>query len=108
MNQESSKIISFLKSQYPRETRKQLVKSLLDAEKSKEIEDLVRIEKIIDQIFSYVLKELGWNMASNANEWDATALEIMKESFPKIETSRWYKTRDFTPDKDIEVRMEDR
>ena len=51
-----SEIIGFLKEQYPRDTRKLLIKKLLDAERDNQPEELIRIEKLIDQIFSYILK----------------------------------------------------
>jgi hypothetical protein len=102
----TSEIVDFLKAQYPRKTRKQLVSRLLEAESAHKVDELIRIEKLINQIFSYVLKELGWTMVTSAKNWDDTALEVMRESFPQIEHSRWYQNLDFTPQKEIDVIMD--
>ena len=83
------KIITFLKDSYPRDTRKQVVKSILQEEKSND--DSKDKYKIINQIFTYVLQETSWNMSSNSHEWDSTPLDIMKEVFPKLENTKWYK-----------------
>jgi ABC-type dipeptide/oligopeptide/nickel transport system ATPase component len=78
-------IIQTLKNQYPREIRKQLVKTIQQEDK-----DAKPTYTIINQIFSYVLKESNWDMPSNSKEWDTSPLEIMSEVFPKIETTKWY------------------
>ena len=88
MNQEQQ-IIKFLKDSYPRDTRKQVVKSML----FEESQNNTSKDKynIINQIFSYVLKGSNWDMSKNSHEWDAKPLDIMKSAFPKIETTKWYK-----------------
>jgi len=98
-----NEIIETLKNSYPRDMRKQVVKTLLSEEKSTEIPNY----KIINQIFSYVLSELGWNMAKNTQEWDNTPLCIMEESFPKIEKTKWYKEQILTAKKSIDLEMND-
>ena len=100
-------IIDLLRSHYSREVRKQLVQSMLDAQKTEDTEALEKSEKLISQIFSYVLKELGWTIAPNAHNWDSSALDIMKAAFSKIERTSWYRRQDFTPKKSIDVIMED-
>jgi len=94
-------IIETLKQQYNRDTRKQLVKAILDAEKS---EETTTQYKLMNQIFSYVISELGWNMSSNANEWDTTPLDIMTEAFPKLKTTKWYTEQILTTQKSIDLR----
>ena len=94
-------IIETLKNSYPRDTRKQLVKTLQAEEKSKEIPKY----KIINQIFSYVLSELGWEMAQNTSDWDKTPLEIMEEVFPSIEKTNWYQEQQLTAQNTIDVEM---
>ena len=83
MNQEI--IIQTLKDQYPRDIRKQLVKNILNEEKSEK-----PTYNIINQIFSYVLKECNWNMPTNSQEWDNTPLKIMIVVFPKLKSTKWY------------------
>jgi len=96
MNQEI--IIQTLKEQYPRDLRKQVVKSLLSDEKEK-----VQNYNIINQIFSYVLKESNWSMPSNSKEWDSTPLDIMSAVFPKIETTKWHKEQHMMTQQGIDV-----
>lgn len=96
-------IIQTLKESYNRDLRKQIVKTLLTHEKQSDIPDY----KIINQIFSYVLKELDWQMAENTKEWDNTPLEIMKETFPKIETTKWFQEQILTAQKMIEIEIKD-
>jgi len=100
---DKQEIIETLKSQYNRDLRKQIVRSLLDAEKEK---DTDKQYKLINQIFSYVLAELGWTMAKNTQNWDRTPLEVMTEVFPKIKTSEWYKEQHITVDENINVLMD--
>lgn len=84
-------VIETLKGQYPREVRKQLVKAILESEKSGDKLSLEKQSHILNQIFSYVIKECQWNMPSNSKEWDNKPLEIMAETFPKLTTTKWYK-----------------
>ncbi len=98
-----TEIIETLKAHYDRDTRKQLVKSILQNEKQEE----ETAYKIINQIFSYVLKELNWNMSVNAEAWDNTPLEVMEEVFPKIESTKWYQDQHITTTKEINVLRED-
>ena len=96
-------IIQTLKDSYPRDLRKQVVKTLLVNEKQSETPDY----KIINQIFSYVLKELDWKIAENTKEWDNTPLDIMEEVFPKLESTHWFKEQILTAKKMIEMEMRD-
>ena len=96
-----TEIIKTLKETYNRDLRKQLVKRILENEKGSENPDY----KIINQIFSYVLKELHWNIAGSTREWDSTPLEIMKAVFPKIESSKWFEDQILTSKKRIEVEV---
>ena len=93
-------LIEALKSQYNRDLRKQLVKSLLVSEKDKET---TQQYKIINQIFSYVISQLGWTMAANTENWDSTPLDIMSEVFPKIKTTQWYSEQSLNIDRNINV-----
>ena len=97
----NTEIIQTLKNTYNRDMRKKVVKTLLVEEKENEIPNY----KIINQIFSYVLSELGWNMVKSTSEWNSTPLEIMKETFPKIESTKWYHNQILTTTKTIEVEM---
>jgi len=82
----TTEIIEILKTNYNRNLRKQVVKTILKNEKETNNPDY----KIIDQVFIYVQKELGWKLPENSQEWDYTPLDIMKEAFPHIESTKWY------------------
>lgn len=84
-------IINTIKKQYSRELRKKLVKSMLKSEKSKDQEALDSSYKVLNQIFSYIISELGWSISQNTNNWDDSPLKIVRTAFPKIETTRWFK-----------------
>ena len=97
-------IIDTLKAQYNRDIRKQLVRTLVDAEKEN---NTLNSYKLINQIFSYVLAELGWSMADNTKNWNNSPLEIMKEVFPRITDAQWYKEQQLLTDRSINVQMDD-
>ena len=96
-----AEIIQTLKDNYNRDLRKQVVKTILADENEKDKPDY----KIINQIFSYVLKELNWKMADNNKEWDNTPLDIMEEVFPKLESTKWFEEQILTAKKMIEMEM---
>ena len=98
-------IIDTLKAQYRRELRKQLVKSLLEAEKEEETE---KQYKLMNQIFSYVLAQLNWQMPANTQNWDPTPLEVMNEAFPRISKSKWYRDQALLAQKHIDVMMDNK
>ena len=100
---EKAEIIETLKTQYNRDLRKGVVKTLLKEEKETDKPNY----QLINQIFSYVLKELGWSMAENTKEWDNTPLDIMQEAFPKIESTKWYEEQILTAKKMIDVLRKD-
>ena len=90
-----------LKEQYNRTLRKQLVKAMLEDEKQKLSQ--TQTTHMINQIFSYVLENTNWNITHNSAKWDTQPLDIMKEVFPKIETTKWYKDKNLSTNKDIDV-----
>ena len=98
---QQEQIITFLKEQYKRDLRKQIVKAIQDAEADKTTQN--NAYNLINQIFSYVLQELGWNLAKSSKEWDDTPMQIMKEVFPKLEQTRWYQEQQLSIEKVIEV-----
>ncbi len=103
MNKEE--IINTLKEHYSRDVRKQLVKSMIANEK---LDDKVAIDqqyKIMNQIFSYVLKECNWTMSENSTQWDNQPLEIMTAVFPKLATSQWYQEQSKLTTQDINIVM---
>ena len=83
---ETTQIIETLKTHYNRDLRKQVVKTLQKDEKETNKPNY----QIINQIFAYVQKELGWKLPENSKDWDYTPLDIMKEVFPHIESTKWY------------------
>jgi len=103
MNNKKQEIIQQLKDTYNRDLRKQIVKTILANETVNHSPDY----KIINQIFSYVLKELNWKLVDNTENWDNTPLEIMKDSFPKITNTTWFQEQKLTARKIIEMKMQD-
>jgi len=99
-------IINELKAQYSRDLRKQLVKTILTHEKNKDEMTLAQSYKLMNQIFSYVLKECNWSMSENSQDWDNTPLEVMIETFPKLDTTQWYAEQDISVKKNIAVQMD--
>ncbi len=85
--------IKFIEDSYPKDTRVELIVSLLELEKVKDEQNIQNVHNIIDQIFSVVLKNLQWNIASSSNDWDYRPIEIMKKTFPNIENTQWYDIR---------------
>ena len=81
-----TEIIETLKENYNRDLRKQVVKTILSQEKENSTPDY----QLINQIFTYVIKELNWKIEENIKDWDYTPLDIMEEAFPKIESTKWY------------------
>ncbi len=103
MNNKKQEIIQTLKENYNRDLRKQVVKTLLQEEKVNKEPNY----KIINQIFSYVLKELEWEMPQNTQEWDNTPLDIIEETFPKITSTLWFKGQILAVEKIIAMKIED-
>ncbi len=101
MNSKKQELIQTLKDTYNRDLRKQVVKTILREEKENEKPNY----NIINQIFSYVLKELNWTIAVNTKEWDNTPLDIMEETFPKIESTKWFKEQILTAKQMIETEL---
>ena len=100
MNKEQ--LIQTLKDTYPRTLRKNVVKSIQHDEK---IKDTDKIYGMVNQIFSYVLKECNWDIANTSSDWDNEPLLIMKETFPKIDTTNWYKEQELFIKNNIEVKV---
>lgn len=98
-------IINALKAQYPKELREQLVETILGNEKDHDQTAIQQRYKLINQIFSYVLKECNWSMFEKSDDWNNTPLEIMTKVFPKLETTQWYKEQDIVAEKNIDVVM---
>ena len=70
-------------------------------EKNNDKEALESSYKVINQIFTYIISELGWSISQNTNDWDDTPLKIMSEVFPKIETTKWFKDQQLSVAKSI-------
>ena len=88
--------IKYIKDSYPKKVRLELINNLLEMQSDKlsgSIEQVENIHNMLDQIFSVVLKNLKWNIASSTNDWDYRPIEVMKEVFPNIDKTRWYNMR---------------
>lgn len=83
-------IVTSLKEEYNRDLRKQIVKSILANEKNDDKAAIQSSYHILNQIFSYVLSQLGWNIVDSSSKWDETPLKVMSVTFPKLETTKWY------------------
>jgi len=97
------KIINFIKEKYNRDLRKQVVKAILKNEKSNDKMAQESSYKIINQIFSYIISELDWNISQNTNSWNDSPLKIISEIFPKIETTQWFKDQQLLVTKPINL-----
>ena len=97
-------ITDAITSQYSRDLRKQIVKTIIQHEKNSDKEALDSSYKVINQIFSYVISQLNWEMSDSSNKWDDTPLKIMSEAFPKIETTKWFKDQQLITKKSIELK----
>ena len=96
-------ILKTLKEAYPRDVRKQISKNILQQEKVCNAIEMKEHYLIINKIMSYVLKELNWELGNNSNSWDDSPLTIMKEVFPKIEDTKWYKEQKVLISSSIDV-----
>ncbi len=103
MNQDE--IVTTLKEHYNRDLRKQLVKSIVSAEKNDDQEMLQKQYQLINQIFSYVLKESGWKIGVDSQKWNSQPMEVMLEVFPKLESSKWYREQELMVNQKIDVVM---
>ena len=102
---EEELIIETLKTHYPRELRKQLIKTILQQEKDNDQQQLEQQYKIINQIFSYVLKESNWEMGDNSSSWDNKPLDIMCKVFPQIITTKWYSEQNISTSNKVDIMM---
>lgn len=89
----NEEIIKTIKDSYNRDIRKQLVKSLIKNEKDNDQEAIESSYKVVDQIFSYVISELGWTFSSDSNSWNDVPLQIMLEVFPNIDKTKWFEEK---------------
>jgi len=96
-------IVNTLKEHYPREVRKQLVKSMLELEKEEGDLSLEQPYQMINQIFSYVLQQTGWKMGENSDVWNDMPLKVMVESFPQLSKTKWYSEQLIQTQKSIDV-----
>jgi hypothetical protein len=100
-------IIDTIKSTYSRDIRKNLIKSIIKSEKSKNSEMQDKQYKIINQIFSYVIKQSNWKISQNSNNLDTIPMEIMLEVFPKLSSTKWYKEQNVVVKNSVDVVMGD-
>ena len=101
MNIKKTEIIQTIKENYNRDLRKKVVKTILAEEKEKAKPNY----QVINEILAYVLKELEWKMEDNTKEWDNTPLDIIEETFPKIESTKWFEELVLSAKKMIEMEM---
>ena len=99
-------IVDAITAQYNRDTRKQVVKTILQHEKDNDKEAIESSYAIINQIFSYVLAELNWEISSNSSAWDNTPLSIMSQAFPKLEATKWFNEQQLLTKKAIDLQTQ--
>ncbi len=97
-------IIEALKKHYSRDLRKQIVKSMLKSEKSNDKAMQESSYRVINQIFSYIISELGWSISENTDGWDETPLKIIRDTFPKIDTTKWFKEQQLNVKNSIDLK----
>lgn len=93
------KIIAILTKTYPINIRRELIETILLSEKENKIPNYT----LINQIFSYVLSEWGWDMNKRSQTWDHTPLDIMHEVFPNLQNTQWYKEQVITAQQQIDI-----
>lgn len=98
-------IVTTLKEHYPRETRKLLVKSLIEQEDTMTEIEKENVYKTINQIFSFVLDQSGWEMGQNSKGWNDMPLKVMIETFPKLSTTKWYEEQLLTTNQAIDIQI---
>lgn len=99
-------IVKELKSNYPRDIRKQLIKTIMHNEKNND-KAIDQQYHLLDQIFSYVLKVSDWSIADNLEGWNQSPLRIMTEVFPQLESTQWYREKTLSASGNIDIIMED-
>jgi hypothetical protein len=97
-------IVTTLKEHYSRDLRKGIVKSMLKYEKTSDEESKEASYKVINQIFSYVISQLNWNLAESTSSWNDLPLLVISETFPKIDTTKWFKERQLQVSKSIDLK----
>ncbi|HHH37627.1 MAG TPA: hypothetical protein ENK77_03310 [Epsilonproteobacteria bacterium] len=102
-----NEIIETIKSHYSRDLRKQLIKTVLQHEQNKDMQDVEQQYNLLDQIFSYILKNTGWDMPENLKDWNSAPLQIMTEVFPQIESTLWYQDKKLLVSGSIDVKIDD-
>jgi DNA-binding ferritin-like protein len=86
--------VKYIKESYPKQTRVELISSLLELESNNsQSEKVENLHKMLDQIFSVILKNLEWNMSATFEKWDYRPIDVMIKVFPKIEKTIWYNLR---------------
>ncbi len=103
-----AEIIKTLKDSYSREIRKGLVRTIIEKEKKEDKFEIKEQYKLINQIFSYVLQQYGWEMGKNSSSWDSNPLEIMKDVFPKLSTTKWYSEQLLHTNQNVKVEIQDK
>ena len=105
INMSKEEIIETLKAHYSRDVRKQLIKKLLETEKSKDEMLIDKQYQIINQIFNYVLKESNWKMGEDSESWDNSPLEVMVETFPKLKNTQWYQDQNIITKTNVQIEV---
>ena len=89
----NEQIIEAIKEHYSRDIRKQLVKGIVRNEKNNDKEAIESSYSIVNQIFSFVISELGWTFSQNSEEWSDEPLKIMLKAFPNIDKTKWFEAQ---------------
>ena len=97
-------IVDKLKESYSRKLRKEIVNNILKYENNNDKQAQESSYKILNQIFSYIISELGWNISKSTSSWDDAPLKIVCEVFPKIEKTKWYEMQHINVKKPIELK----
>jgi len=86
----NQEIIDAIKAKYDRNIRKGLIKNVLALEEAKDYANLQGGYQILHQLFSYILKELHWDINDRSLAWNKAPIDILHETLPQIEKTQWY------------------
>lgn len=86
-------VLKDIKASYSKTLRKEVVRNVLQHETNDDKEAIESSYNLLEQIFSYVIDKLEWKLSHNAGNWDDAPLRIIKEAFPKVDKTKWFKEK---------------
>ena len=84
-------ILNEIKASYSKTLRKEVVRNVLQHERNNDTEAIASSYETLNQIFSYIISQLNWEIPQNPSQLDDAPLKIIAEAFPKIDKTKWFK-----------------